>query len=467
VTKLDWKLLLQPKRLFVKTRQGDIAPPERHSSSRVSAFQEDISRICYSSAFRRLQSKTQVHAFPKTDYVRTRLTHSIEVATVGHRIATALAATVTSGRGRKFPRDFDALAIIDIVRAACFAHDIGNPPFGHAGEYALREWYRDNSNHSLLVDKNASAKAWRDFSYLDGNSLGFRILTNLQGWRQKGGLQLTYAVLGAFSKYPYTSEYASETKSKFGILYSEKAQAAEVFTSMGLMSSDSGRYVRHPLSYIVEAADDIAYLIADIEDAAKDKIISFHEARQVLKPIAEHGRQLVRYRDMISNRAEYSDSDRINYLRSGSIDALVDDVITTFLSEPVYFDIMSGNFNRTLLESCALSKHIDKLRRLCRAKIYVHKDKCEAEAAAFLIISKLLDIFCDAAVDHIRTDGKYTSVRNERVFRLLPEETRKIMPAAPQAVFQVIVDFISGMTDTYAMQLYRKLTGYSLPGYDH
>lgn len=289
---MEWEKLLSPRRY----REG----PTPHDTS-VNVFQEDAGRIIHSTPFRRLQGKTQVHPFPAYDYLRTRLTHTSEVAHVGRVIATE-AMRKLQGR----PKDFEPSMAGDIVYAACLAHDLGNPPFGHIGEYAIQTWFlrlKEANSHAICADLFADARA-NDFLNFDGNAQGFQILTRLTGWRNNGGLQLSYATLGAFSKYPHSSRMAGDKK-KFGYLFHDKDAASTIFDGLSMPRRDETTetqiavrdpaYKRHPLAYIVEAADDICYLTTDIEDAGRMKLLKFKRCEELLRAIADTVGHLPRY----------------------------------------------------------------------------------------------------------------------------------------------------------------------------
>lgn len=273
-------------------------PSEDKTTEVRTPFMKDTDRIIYSSPFRRLQDKTQVHPFPGTDYIRTRLTHSMEVSTVGRSLGLAIGRDVV--KRHKLDDGNDPLNQIDqsdfgnVLAAACLAHDIGNPPFGHAGEDAIRHWFLDDKYHLLkavnVPEKRADLKAF------EGNAQGLRILTRLAGWREQGGLRLSCATLGTFMKYPMGSRVTGqnieneEIRKKFGYFQDDKKIFESIADTLGLLpvSNDCGGRSRHPLSYLLEAADDICYLIVDLEDGYKYKKLKLEDVEGLLARII-HG----------------------------------------------------------------------------------------------------------------------------------------------------------------------------------
>jgi dGTPase len=444
--KMEWAKLLNACRY-----SSGITAPTPESSA--SAFREDAARILYSTPFRRLQGKTQVHPLPRFDYLRTRLTHTIEVAHVGRMIATECARKLIDME----QRDIDPIVFGDIVYSACLAHDVGNPPFGHIGEYAIQTWFEKklSENFPVLIDTLKDDNFRNDFLHFDGNAQGFRILTRLSGWRTSGGLQLTYATLGAFSKYPYASKLS--TKKKFGYMHEDSEAARKTFSSLGLIL-DHGKYCRHPLAFIVEAADDICYLTTDIEDACRLKLVNFPAAETLLRIIAETGGHIPKYNELSTASPE----DRIAYLRAGAVSSLADAAVKCF-SENIN-PILEARFTEPLVARSKYKNNVEDIRSECNKTIYKSEAKLSVEAAGFNMIMQLMDLFGSMIEQFIVKKGASDlDMRSDGLFYLLPLELREcLQPADPYASFLVLVDFVSGMTDRYVLDIYQRLTGTSV-----
>jgi len=475
---MSWASLLAKHR-FSGTAAPSEAPPTEHQITRVSTFQEDIDRICYSAAFRRLQGKTQVLPFPRSDFTRTRLTHTIDVANVGRQISSCLLheckdqLAADGLLSTPFGSDLS-----DVVIAACFAHDLGNPAFGHLGEYVIQHWFSNQCARSdewigqfstrsaaapaKEVEREELKRQTHDLLYFDGNAQGFRVLTRLQGWRNAGGLQLSAAVLATYSKYPYSSLHATQARKKYGFMHSESDYAREVFERTGLIEIEKGRFCRHPLAFIVEAADDITYHVTDIEDAFKDGVLSFAEASILLKEIAESGQQLVRYDNLVSRA--YSDADRIAYLRSGAVSALIFHVAKIFAAR--YQEIMTGANVPELIDQVPCSAAITTMRDVTRDKIYRQRAKTEMEAMGCIVIERLLDEFFGVIKQFSLAPDKM-SVKQQKLYDLLPHDNKITIPTKPYEGVQYLFDFVSSMSDRYALDLYRKLMGMNVPHYPY
>ena len=411
---MDWDQLLSEHRYDPTSRDG---PASKHGSSPMSGFQEDANRIIHSTPFRRLQGKTQVHPFPTYDYLRTRLTHTSEVAHVGRVIATAALKDHIPNPG----------IVGDVVYAACLAHDLGNPPFGHIGEHAIHTWFQKLQEterfRPLFVDKRFS-----DFLNFDGNAQGFRILTRLTGWRGRGGLQLSYATLGAFSKYPYSSGYIQQTakkKKKFGFLYQDKSAASKIYTALGMMAKEPKAhdtelaFERHPLAYIVEAADDICYLTTDIEDAGRMDLLDFDECEKLLRNIAEARRHMPRY-NQIPKAKEYT-QDRLKYLRAAAASAMIDAAIECFQERQG--DILRGGFRQNLLDATNFAGSIKAIRDACEKTIYTERKKLQLEAAGFSIIIAIMDLYGLMLLQLVEGGEESLDMRERGLYQLLPRES--------------------------------------------
>ncbi len=440
-----WEKLLSAERLGAGKAPGN---PER------TAFQQDYDRIIFTSAFRRMKDKTQVFPLSKSDYVRTRLTHSLEVSCVGRSLGAVVGREIIARHGLKHVESGDFGAI---VAAACLAHDIGNPPFGHAGEDAIREWFRQSD----LLERHAFTSAQRaDFECYEGNAQGFRIVTRLQN-PANPGLQLTGAVLATFTKYPRPSHLADKldgkSGKKFGFFQQDAAAFQQVARSTGLIERISGTaWRRHPLAFLVEVADDTCYLIVDLEDAAKLGFVPYRDAECLLADLAGN---------TVSNgRLErlHDPKERLEYLRAKAIGRLLESAASVFLENED--DILSGKFDDELLSQSPLSIPLQAVLRLAKETIYTARPALEIETAGFEVLGALLGLFCNA-VEAKAGYGRFTT-RERMLLQLLPAQFlghNGEPDPDPYIRLLQVADFVAGMTDSYAVDMYRKLKGFDLP----
>jgi dGTPase len=436
---MNWERLLSADRLGGETR-----PSGRDARSE---FQRDHDRIVFSSAFRRLHDKTQVFPMPENDHVHSRLTHSLEVSCVGRSLGTLVGAPILEKHGLREmadPRDLG-----DIVAAACLAHDIGNPPFGHSGEDAIRTWFRDPARFRCETLTGAERE---DLARFEGNAQGFRVLARLQMARERGGMRLTHATLGAFCKYPRESllrEEAGDRRSarKYGFFQSEKETFASVAAGLGLIprSAKSAWWCRHPLAFLVEAADDICYQILDLEDGFRLGKVRFDDARGLLAAIAGEGD---------SGRVPPGTDEKgaIGHLRARSIDVLVREAADLFLREED--GIRRGTFDRALVDSIPSRNKVEAIAALVRERCYACDEVVEIEIAGYEVIGALLDRFVAAALHPSRAEHRRIREWMPGLFGDQGSDYEKTLR---------ITDFLSGMTDSYAVSLFRRLSGISLP----
>ncbi|MBY0443869.1 MAG: deoxyguanosinetriphosphate triphosphohydrolase, partial [Burkholderiales bacterium] len=350
---MNWQQLLNAERL------GAIPKDLFDHESGRSDFHKDHDRIVFSSPFRRLGRKTQVHPLTENDHVHTRLTHSIEVSCVGRSLG------ILAGQRLQYalPQYITPYDIGAIVQAACLAHDIGNPPFGHAGEYAIRDWFcRDQ--HAYLL-QNLSANERLDLMTFEGNAQGFRVVTQLENHRFEGGMRLTYATLGTTLKYPWTSSEATAS-GKFSCYQSEKNILEEIATELSLPKLGKNRWARHPLSYLMEAADDICYAILDLEDGIEIGMLAYEQVEPLLIQICGGKQDLLE----LEIAAAPSARRKISLLRGKAIERCVLDVTETFMLH--YTAIMEGKFQGDLLNASPSSMRdgINAAKQLARDRIF-------------------------------------------------------------------------------------------------
>jgi dGTPase len=351
--------------------------------------------------------------------------------------------------------DVDAREIGNIVAAACLAHDIGNPPFGHSGEEAMRAWFEEDGEQFL---KDISLAQREDFTRFEGNAQGFRVLTRLQNAVGRGGLQMTYAVLGAYTKYPRIAHVPGlpmskkVSEKKFGICIEDELNFTSIADAIGLTRKAKGAWVRHPLAFLMEAADDICYRIVDLEDGQRLGRVSFAEAEFLLAPIAFDGGDEV-------SRGSYNlvddERNRIEYLRARAINSLVYAVAKVF--EDNYSAIVSGSFEEDLITKTKFAAELERIKKVSLEKVYATPTVVQIEAAGYEVLGGLLERVVPAIVRG-PTGG---TAANRKVLELIPPQFRKGRTDYERLLSAT--DFVSGMTDTYAVTLYRRLSGIELP----
>lgn len=453
---MTWPQLLCAERLG-RNRPGTTQHPAR------SEYRRDSDRITFSTAFRRLQDKTQVFPLADNDYVRTRLTHSLEVSSVGRSLGARVGTEICArhGLGHIHGSDFG-----EIVAAAALAHDLGNPPFGHSGEDAIRHWYA-TSQVAAAAHAEFTAAQHEDFHRFEGNAQGFRLITRLQMPDNPGGLQLTCATLGAFTKYPLESSvpdrsvHRGASAKKFGFYQSEREHFSEVAERCGLRrrAADCAWWARHPLAFLVEAADDICYRVVDFEDGHRLGHLPFDEVRDCLLSLIPEGHRPKRLAEAQSNAR------RVQILRGIAIGAAIDACAEAFLAHED--DLLRGDFDQPLIDATPQREAWNHIQQRSIETIYATPRGVEIESAGFEVLGGLLEIFVSALNDLARPNSRPSS-RSKKLLQLLPAESigpNRIPDPDPYQRLLKITDFVSGMTDTYAVSLYRKVRGISLPGH--
>lgn len=441
---MEWDNLLKPYRL------GCPKVSCEHNPNR-NEFQRDFDRIIFSTAFRRLNGKTQVFPFPETDVIHTRLTHSLEAASVGRSLGTIIGNELNNKNSNIQGWELGA-----VVCAACLAHDIGNPPLGHSGERAIAEFF--NSEHGNIIIKDLTEREKADFLYFEGNAMGFHILTysNPKKTSVTGGHGLTYPTLAAYTKYPRSvlvdnqKEVASEKKP--GLFQSDIDTYSEIAKGLGIPQKEKGtRWYRHPLAFLTEAADDICYGIMDLEDGYKHGLISYSECLDLLTQICK----VPSGKTEIGNLKDISDErEKIGYLRAKSINSMVYQVTETFLNNE--YDILNGIFDKPLCKIIDACSIIENIANISISKIYSYRPVLQVEAAGFQVLPGLLETFLFA----IKEPEKESS---RKVLSLIPDEYKFDYEKQPYIAIMSITSYVAGMTDSYAVDTYRNLRGIQLP----
>ena len=444
---MEWKQLISNKRLGQEQRHT-----ERHDDR--SEFKRDYDRLIFSAPFRRLQNKTQVFPLPGSVFVHNRLTHSLEVASVGMSLGNDVAQRLIEQRHPEL-RGTLFEEIGQIVSTACLAHDLGNPPFGHSGEKAIQTFFTEGPGRALR--QQVSPAFWDDITHFEGNANAFRLLTHQFKGRRPGGFVMCYSTIASIVKYPFASSAASK-KGKFGFFQSEQETYKRIADEMGIICvSKPGeplRYVRHPLVYLVEAADDICYEIMDLEDAHKLKIITFEQTqRLMLDFFDEETQQHIMQR--IESEQLTDKNEQIVYLRACVIGKLENECVNTFIEHEA--EILGGAFKGSLVD------HISPLQREAYRRcaevsvqhIYRSRPVLDVELSGYKIMETLMQQMVEAVM---HPDRYYSQQLIGRV-----SSQYHIDDPDLEVRLMAVIDYISGMTDVYALDVYQKINGISLP----
>ncbi len=437
---MKWEKLLIAERLGNK--------PAKQFDGR-SPFLSDHDKIIFSQAFRRLGRKTQVHPLASNDHIHNRMTHSLEVACIGRSLALQVGYHLRDKH--RLPDEFLPSALGDIVQSTCLAHDIGNPPFGHTGEAAIGKWFKRNADTYL---KGLSTREQNDLLYFEGNAQGFRILTASGNNKESSILSMTYATLSAFIKYPWASDtQQAQKKHKYGIFSTEQNLMDEIGIKAGLLTEGEG-YCRHPLVYLMEAADDFCYGMLDLEDGVEMKLISFDDIYDIFSPILTAGQK-----GMLSTKMQMAKKGREPGLLRGLImDLYIREGVETFIANEA--KILSGNFEGDLIAhtSASVSKSVQQAKNVARDKIFSHPRKVELEIGAYEIIYNILDKIVPAIKDW-HTHGGARDKENDMVIRLMGENNLPETGSFYECLMAGL-DFVSGMTDNYAAYLSKQFSGF-------
>mgnify|MGYP003677046738 FL=1 len=442
---MNWEQLLSLKRFGDTQKRERIAQDETRLG-----FDVDFDRIIFSSAFRSLQDKTQVIPLSETDFVHTRLTHSLEVSVVGRTLGRRVGKVLLERHKNLVELGYTFNDFGAITAAASVMHDIGNPPFGHSGEKAIGEYFKTGNGSkykTALTDKE-----YQDLIDFEGNANGFKILTESRKGIS-GGLRLSYATLGAFLKYPKESLPKKPTNhivdKKYGFFQSEKEEFLDVVQDLGMLqkSTEAISYFRHPLAYLVEAADDICYTIIDFEDGINLGLIDEEFALEYMIKLVKDTIDIKKYHSLQHK------TDRISYLRALAIGVLINEAVDIFLANENA--ILNGTFEKSLLDKCKYEAQINDIIKISVDKIYKSTEVVEKEVAGYRIIADLLDVFVTALNN--KFDGNASNFDN-LVLNLLPEEYKTEATNLYDRIMQVC-SYVSRISDGYAIRMHKKLTG--------
>jgi dGTPase len=447
---MDWEQLLSLR------RRGDTNKRLRNEQDETRlGFDVDYDRIIFSSAFRSLQDKTQVIPLSKTDFVHTRLTHSLEVSVVGRSLGRLAGKKILEKHpylkevhGYQF-NDFGA-----IVAAAALSHDIGNPPFGHSGEKSIGEYFK--SGNGRVFKNELTEKEYQDIIDFEGNANGFKLMTqNREG--VSGGLRLSYATLGAFMKYPKESLPKKPTKhiadKKFGFFQTEKNSFKEVASDLGLRQITEGNsisFARHPLTFLVEAADDICYTIIDFEDGINLGLISEDYALEYLIKLVKDTINTKKYHSLVYKE------DRLSYLRALAINTLIQDAVSIFMENETA--ILDGDFHVSLMDKSKYDAQIKDIIALSVQKVYQAQEVIEKEIAGYTIIADILDVYVHALVKKKKDSA---SNYHNLILQTLPEFYRR----TDISLYEILLNtccYVASLSDSSAVHIHNKIKGRQL-----
>ncbi len=443
---MNWNALISNKRLGQEERHT-----ERHDDR--SEFKRDYDRLIFSAPFRRMQNKTQVFPLPGSIFVHNRLTHSLEVASVGMSLGNDVATAIMEKQPELAKTLFPQIGTI--VSTACLAHDMGNPPFGHSGEKAIQTFFSEGKG--AFLKGIVSEALWNDITHFEGNANAFRLLAHRFKGRRDGGFVMTYTTLASIVKYPFESSLAGG-HGKFGFFNTEKDIYCKIAEDLGIIQKSRNdeplQYARHPLVYLVEAADDICYEIMDIEDAHKLKILSFAETKDLLLGFFDETvKKSIEKR--IVDEGITDDNEMVIYMRACVIGKLENVCAQAFIDNEE--EILAGTFSGCLIDHIPEPQYsaYKRCTKVSFEKIYKSKPVLDVELSGFKIMETLMEIMTEAAVHPDRFYSRQLMSRVSSQYDIAsPDLETRIM---------AVIDYISGMTDIYALDVYQKINGISLP----
>lgn len=429
---MQWHQLLTTKRYGHES----LTPEEVGRSH----FHKDHDRIIFSSAFRRLGRKTQVHPLALNDHIHTRLTHSIEVGSLGRSLGIRVGELIAD----QLPPWVTPHDLGTIVQSACLAHDIGNPPFGHAGEYAIRDWFRRHARHPRF--QSLTEAELLDLQTFEGNAQGFRVVTRIENNLFDGGLRLTYPTLGTLLKYPWTAARGGK-RGKFSVFLSEVEILDTLGGELGLIPLGPQHWCRHPLTWLMEAADDICYAILDLEDAIELQILTFEEVKPILLQLCGD----LDFDDAIFT-SQASARRKISALRGKAMENMINAAIAAFMDN--YDAIMAGRYQGELLMDgeVMVREGLQTAKRVARERVFPNNRKAELEVGAYTTLGVLLNAFCDAVYELHTQGGEDLGYRTEKIINLMGIHAPRA-DWSLYASYMRALDFIGGMTDNYAVYL--------------
>ena len=443
---MNWLQLISNKRLGQENRHAD-----RHDDR--SEFKRDCDRLIYSAPFRRLQNKTQVFPLPGSIFVHNRLTHSLEVSSLGKSLGDDVAHRLVQRHPELQGTLFEEIGTI--VQAAGLAHDLGNPPFGHSGDKAIQAFFTEGEG--MALKPMLSTRFWDDITHFEGNANAFRLLTHRFHGRREGGFVMTYATLASIVKYPFASSVAG-THGKFGFFSSEEDTYREIADELGIICLSEPnqplRFARHPLVYLMEAADDICYEIMDIEDAHKLKLLTYEETESLLLGFFDEESQS-RIRQRVIEEGVTDENEKVVYMRACAVGCLEHECVQAFVDNEAA--ILAGTFEGSLIGAISPVPRdaYKRCTKVSKAKIYQSKPVLDVELSGYHIMETLMHDLIGAAVHPEKYHSKQLIHRFSSQYDIYSDDLETRIMA--------VIDYISGMTDIYALDIYQKINGISLP----
>lgn len=455
---------MQFENIFTEQRVG----ADKIPAGPRSGFQRDFDRLIFSSAFRRLQNKTQVFPLPGTAFVHNRLTHSLEVASVGRSLGKMIGEKISSSyRGQDEVYEFYRYELANVIAAGCLAHDIGNPAFGHSGEKAISSYFLSNADTRIEgtpLRQFFSEREWSDLAAFEGNANAVRVLTHSFRGRFRGGFGLTYTTIASILKYPCESVAVDKNfkhRKKYGFFQTEKETILQITKELNMIQehTDPVIFRRHPFVYLVEAADDICYSIVDMEDAHRLGILRQEEVEDAFMTVIRNLQVHDADRTHSIYRSVEDKNEAIAFLRARIINLLVHTCTEVFLDNRQA--ILDGSFNDTLIDNIQCrSGALKKVQDISVSRIYGHDSVIQIEIAGYNVMYELLQLFVPALLKSA------ASHKEEKVLRLLPFQfTEYQQTELPYEKVINALDYLSGMTDEYATEMYRRLKGIVIPGH--
>lgn len=448
--------MMKWERLLTRGRFGE-KPNEIYLDGNRSEFEIDYDRIIFSAPFRNLQDKTQVFPLPDQAFVHTRLTHSLEVSSVGRSLGKEAGARLLAKYPNLQSTGITAYEMGAIVAAAALTHDIGNPPFGHAGEEAISDFFKFHQIGTCW-ESHVRPEQWADLCNFEGNAQGFRMLVS-----KESGLKLTYATLAAFTKYPRPSfiphrDISRKSQKKYGFFINQLSDFESMGRYLGLEKSSPECWFRHPLAFLVEAADDICYSIIDLEDGCTMGLVTFEETVKLLQPILKDKFNPEKLQGK-------SQSQNLGALRAMAIGTLIRETVEVF--DQYEESMRKGTFDKALTDIIPSAQALGEISKVSVQKIYRSKVVLEKEAAGFQVLEGLLSVFSKALYHQFYHPTNFSG-QDKSILRLLPEDFPLQKgwgeEVNPYPLLRSLIDFIAGMTDKYALNLYRRVKGISFPG---
>jgi dGTPase len=441
---MTWEQLLCAERLTGK--------PAKHEAGR-SPFISDHDKIVFSGAFRRLARKTQVHPLAANDHIHNRMTHSLEVACVGRTLAIRIGEALREANS--LPHNILPTDLGDIVQSTCLAHDIGNPPFGHTGEEAIKNWFAKDGM-PFLQDLPLYQQA--DLKNFEGNAQGLRILTTTEYYQFDGGMRLTYATLAAFIKYPWcaveTQQGLRPKSNKYGIYQADLANVGEIAGKTGLLKKGDNWYCRHPLVYLMEAADDFCYGLIDLEDGLEMGLLRWDDIFRIIRPVIKN----TEIKELEKNLKKISDGRKPGFVRGKIIDAYIEASVEAFMANEKAF--LQGAVEGDLISLCRpeIKTAVEEAKNYAKERIFAHPRKVELEIGAYDVMARLLSKLVPAAYAWYQTGGNPIEKENKMLIDLIGVKNLPVS-GSQYEVLMAVIDFVSGMTDNYAVYLSKQFGG--------